>query len=53
LKKEAANSLKKKKHYEEYLNNLKKIEYEREMKILKKDIDKSKKELVIFYNLTF
>ncbi len=45
-KKEAAFYLKKKKFYEDYLNRLNNTKYEKEMKNMQHDIDKSKTEFV-------
>ncbi len=45
-KKEAKIGIKKKNFYNDYLNKLKKNKYEKEMKNLQEDIDKSKKEFV-------
>jgi Skp family chaperone for outer membrane proteins len=48
-KKEAATNLKKKKFYDEYLHKLKKNHYNKEMKIIKRDIVTAKKEFVCNY----
>lgn len=46
MEKRSCCKFKKKKFYEEYLNKLKNIEYEKEMKIIQKDIEKNKEKFV-------